>query len=290
MANVYEIVTGNIIRALERGVCAWRKPWTGENQHPMNISGRRYSGANYFILSIMGDHPVWLTANQIRQAGGKIKDGEGRKAMPVIFWKWLPKQDDPDGKFPMVRFFNVWNYNQTEGVELSKTITAKITGGERIHHNGTNAAADSVIANMPNAPKMVIQAGDRACYHPSTDTVTMPLREQFRDLNEFYSTMFHELTHSTGHKSRLNRKEIDEPTYFGSHDYSNEELVAELGAAFLCAESGVDNTLENSAAYIQGWLKRLTSDPKAFVTAAARAQKAADFILNRKAGEESQSE
>lgn len=286
MANVYEIVTGNIIKALERGVCAWRKPWNGETNHPMNMSGRRYSGVNYFILSLMGDHAVWLTANQIRQAGGKIKYGEERKAMPVVFWKWLPKKDDPDGKFPMIRFFNVWNYSQTEGIELPSAIAKKITGGKRVTHTGTNAAADDIINSMPNAPKMIVQASDRAFYRPSSDTVTVPLREQFEDLNEFYSTMFHELTHSTGHKSRLDRKEINEPSFFGSHDYSNEELVAELGAAFLCAESGVDNTLENSAAYIQSWLTRLRADPKAFVTAAARAQKAADYILNRKAGEE----
>lgn len=290
MANVYEIVTSNITKALERGVCAWRKPWNADTVHPMNITGRRYSGANYFILSIMGDHPVWLTANQIRQHGGKIKNGEERKAMPVVFWKWLPKQDDPDGKFPMIRFFNVWNYSQTEGIELPNAIASKITNSALIKHTGTNGAADTIINSMPNAPKMVIQASDRACYRPSTDTVTVPLREQFNDLNEFYSTMFHELTHSTGHKSRLNRKEIEEPTFFGSHGYSNEELVAELGAAFLCAESGVDNTLENSAAYIQGWLKRLTSDPKAFVTAAGKAQKAADYILNRKASEEPKGE
>lgn len=286
MATVYEIVTSNIIRALENGTAPWKRSWDAVSAKPMNITGRQYSGVNYFILSMMGGHPVWLTANQIRQAGGKIKDGEERKAMPVCFWKWIEKNDGTNEKFPMLRFFNVWNYDQTEGVKLPASITAKLDVPKREHVN--NDVAERIIANMPNRPKVSETVSDRAFYSPTNDSITVPERAQFSDIGEFFCTMFHELIHSTGHKSRLNRKEVAEPSYFGSHDYSNEELVAELGAAFLCAEAGIDNTLDNSASYIAGWLSKLKDDPKAFIMASGRAQKAADYILDRKAQTEEQ--
>ena len=115
------------------------------------------------------------------------------------------------------------------------------------------------------------------------DKVQAPQLSQYPDAGAFYSTLFHELAHSTGHHTRLNRKELtDEAVFFGSHDYSLEEMVAELTASFLCAEAGIDNTLDNSAAYIKGWHSKLSSDPKLFWTAAGRAQKAADYILGRK--------
>jgi antirestriction protein ArdC len=119
------------------------------------------------------------------------------------------------------------------------------------------------------------------------DHVKLPNREAFKSPEEFYSTAFHELSHATGHQSRLGRKGILEPSYFGSHDYSQEELVAEFGASMLCGVSGIEQSIiENSAAYIQGWLKVLKADKKCLVLAAAQAQKAADFILNKQAEEQ----
>lgn len=292
MSKVYDIVNNYILDALAKGVAPWRKPWVG-GRSPMNSEGRQYNGANYFLLSMVGGSRVWLTANKIKAYGGRIIEGQERKAMPVIFWKFN-KVTDASGNestYPMLRFFNVWNLEQTEGVKLPEATKKLLTAGNPGNESAVNDAAERIVNGMPQRPSIQnIQGSDRACYIPSRDSIEMPSRAQFHDVNEYYSTLFHELGHSTGHASRLNRKELTEATYFGSHDYSAEELVAELTSAFLCGECGIDNTLNNSAAYIGGWLKRLTADPKAFVTAAGKAQKAADYILarNRKDVEESE--
>lgn len=184
----------------------------------------------------------------------------------------------------MLRYFLVWNVEQVDGYEVPEKF--KPVAYEHDRHE----TADAIVNGYQNAPKITVKATDRACYYPIIDTVEIPDIKQFPDPENFYATMFHELGHSTGHKTRLNRKELMDANAFGSHDYSLEELTAELCAAFLCAEAGIDNTLENSAAYIAGWHKKLANDPKMFWTAAGRAQKAADLILNRKAVEKDSEE
>ena len=131
---------------------------------------------------------------------------------------------------------------------------------------------------MPNVPEITHQS-QPACYSPLLDVVNMPRPESFDTPENYYSTLFHELTHSTGHESRLNRKGITDPVRFGSHSYSKEELIAEMGSAFLSGHCGIeDRILDNSAAYINGWLGRLRNDPKLVVMAAAKAQKSSDYI------------
>jgi antirestriction protein ArdC len=139
---------------------------------------------------------------------------------------------------------------------------------------------------MPNMP-LIQHMGNRAMYNPRSDTVTLPMQTAFQSPDEYYSTAFHELTHSTMHEDRLNRKVTGQVHTFGDEEYSKEELVAEMGAAFLCGFAGIENTtIENSAAYIQGWLKSLKNDKTLLISAASLAQKASDYILNRKGGEE----
>jgi antirestriction protein ArdC len=132
---------------------------------------------------------------------------------------------------------------------------------------------------MPNPPRIGFDGHDKAFYRPVTDSIHLPDRNSFDSAGEYYSTLFHEMTHSTGHQSRLNRSTLTEVVPFGSETYSKEELVAEFGAAFLCAHAGIENTVSNSAAYINGWLKKLRSDPKLAILAASQGQKAADYIL-----------
>jgi antirestriction protein ArdC len=140
---------------------------------------------------------------------------------------------------------------------------------------------------MPKAP-VIEHKEQRAYYRPSSDVVNIPMPDLFRSDEEYYSTLFHELTHATGHQSRLNREELSKVSLFGSHDYSKEELVAEMGAAFLCGHCGIEpSVIENQAAYIQGWLKKLQDNKKWLVYAAANAQRAADFILGIKHEEDS---
>lgn len=285
--KVYEIVTEKVLEALKTGTTPWRKPWKGGTMRPCNISGRPYSGGNFFLLSMFNyATPVFLTYKQILAAGGKIKEGENKKHFPIFFWSFVEKKDDNGKltKIPFLRFFLVWNIEQTEGVELPKKFEVTKADHDPIE------AAEAVIKGYPNAPKMVNNCGDRACYYPAKDEMCVPEIGLFTNPEEYYSTMFHEMGHSTGHTSRLNRKEVNDPITFGSHDYSLEELVAELTAAFLCAETGISNevTEANTAAYIASWYKKLQDDPKMFWTAAGRAQKAADYILNRQAKEVSE--
>ena len=276
--KVYQIVTDKILNKLAAGVLPWRKGWVGGAQRPFNgTTGREYNGGNYFLLSMLGyATPAFLTFKQIQAVGGKIVEGQEKNYFPVFYWNWIEKKDTKGkvtGKFPMLRYFLVWNIEQVEGYTLPEKFQPK-------KHDPVRSA-EAIIAGYPNAPEISIELSDRACYSPKHDRVTMPKPEQFERIAEYYSTMFHELGHSTGHEKRLNRKDGMENVMFGCHNYSLEELIAELTAAFLCAEAGIDNTLDNSAAYIASWLKALQDDPKMFWTAAGKAQKAADLILNR---------
>jgi antirestriction protein ArdC len=237
---------------------------------------------NVFLLHAMSyQSPFWLTFNQAKELGGSVKRGE--KACPVVFWKWLDVEDTADNdrkRVPFLRYYSVFNVAQCDGIEGH---LPKLEESKREHN--PIEAGEQIVSAMPRRPE--IKHGlDRAFYSPTGDFVGMPSPERFRSGEEYYSVLFHELTHSTGHESRLNRKGVTgtdgQWTAFGSQPYSKEELVAEMGSAFLCGHAGiVERTLENSAAYVQGWLSRLKDDSRLVVQAAAQAQKAADFILNK---------
>ncbi len=275
MSNAaYEKVTAAIISALESGVVPWRKPWTG--MVPMNGETHRpYRGINSLVLGSCGNaDPRWLTWNGVQRLGGKVRRGE--RSSPVVLWKFCEERDasgEVVQRVPFLRYFSVWNVAQCDGLSLMP-LSALIP----ITNHNPIAAAEAVIANMPQRP--VIEHGqDAAWYRPGSDVVGMPGRERFRAIEAYYSTLFHELAHATGHSSRLNRQEVTRATFFGSEEYSREELVAEFAAAFLCNHAGIDSTRDQSAAYVGSWLRALRDDGRMAVWAAGRAQKAADFIL-----------
>jgi len=277
--NVFEQVTARIMEMLETGTVPWKKPWSSTGGARNLVSKKPYRGINQFLLNCSPySSPYWLTFNQARQKGGSVNKGE--KSTAVVFWKWLdgkavPDEDDnsTSGKVPLLRYYNVFNLEQIDG------ITAPVEE-QPINPFSPIEQAEQIIRNMPHRP-YIMYGGDRACYSPKLDNVKLPNQVAFKSPEEFYSTAFHELAHATGHSSRLSRKGILEPSYFGSHDYSQEELVAEFGASMLCGFAGIEQqTLENSAAYIQGWLKVLKNDQKLAIMAAGQAQRAADFILN----------
>ncbi|WP_215907816.1 ArdC family protein [Geomesophilobacter sediminis] len=281
--NVYDAVNQRIMELLGKGTVPWRKTWNAGSGTPMNlVSKREYRGVNVFLLGCQEySSPWWLTFKQCADRGGHVRKGE--KSTPVVFWKWMDRKDaDADGigsedgkggKVPLLRFYNVFNLEQVSGIEAPKTeeIVNAFTPIER---------AEQIVAGMPYRPE-IKHGGNVAAYSPILDYVKMPRPEAFLSPEEYYSTLFHELSHSTGHASRVGRKGILEPSYFGSHAYSKEELCCEMSAAFLCGHAGIEQkTLENSAAYIQGWLKSLRNDRTLLVHAAAQAQKASDYILN----------
>ena len=271
--NAYEAITEKIIAALEAGTAPWRKPWTHAGA-ARSIDGRTYRGINQFLLQLAPfETPVFLTYRKAETLGGHVRKGE--KGLPVVFWKTFENEETEAEKARrgvLLRYYHVFNVSQIEGIPEEKLPEVETFAHDPIPE------ASAIIQNMPNAPK--IQKGARACYCPATDCVTIPSLTRYEIAEEYYSTLFHELAHSTGHKTRLDRKGIEgAPAPFGSPDYSREELVAEMTAAFLCGACGIaPATLDNSAAYVAGWIKVLKADSKAAIIAAAQAQKAADYI------------
>lgn len=278
--KVYEIVTERILDYIQaNGVLPWRKPW--HTSTPKNlVSKKAYRGVNVFLLGMQKfTSSYFVTYKQAAAKGGQVRKGE--KSTPVIYFRMLDKGTDAKGRkqlIPLLRYYNVFNVTQCDGItapeEHTGTIFEPIDACERI--------VDGWAGKPP-----IEHGGGRACYSPSEDRISMPVRESFAKVEEYYSTLFHEMVHSTGHKDRLAREGITNPIKFASHNYSFEELVAECGAAFLCGHAGiVDHTIDNSAAYIANWVSKLKSEPRWIVDAAGKAAKASDLILGAAAKEE----
>lgn len=274
--DIYAAVTDRIVQQLEKGVVPWRKPWTGVRSGAISgATGKPYSLLNQMLLAKAGE---WYTWNQIQALGGKVRKGE--KSSMVVFWKQTPvKDEDPatgeqiERMIPVLKYFNVFHIDQLEGIE-AKTIDPEE------FDPATDTAADAIIADYLHRSGVTLEhrQGDEAYYSPAVDRVVLPLREQFASMAEYYSTAFHELTHSTGHSRRLDR--ISRRAFFGNEDYSREELVAEIGAAALLNHCGIEtaDSFKNSAAYIQSWLRALRNDKKLIVSAAGAAAKAFELI------------
>lgn len=276
--NVYEIVTERIITELEKGNIPWKRPWTGSKDGAYSRStGRAYSLINQLMLKYQGEY---LTFNQIKEAGGNVKKGE--RAEIVVFYKPMQiKEQQADGSekdklIPFLRYYNVFHISQTEGVE-AKYRPEEVKPFDPIEE------AESISRDYLTRQGIQFEniLGNRAFYSPSIDKVTLPLKEQFDLQAEYYSTLFHELTHSTGHEKRLNR--LSKDAHFGNEEYSKEELVAEIGAAAVMNYIGIetDSSIKNNAAYIQSWIKALKGDSKLIVSAAGKAEKAVNLILDR---------
>lgn len=279
--SVYETISNRIIEALQSGVIPWKKRWSADA--PRNLeTGKKYRGINRLLLQAAPyDSPFWLTFNQARARNGSVKRGE--RGTPIVFWKVTEgeeRQEERERKF-LLRYSTVFNVEQTtlSVEELHRKVFDPITECER------------VLFSYPDPPQ-VVHGGSRAYYAPPFDLVRMPEKERFDCPESYYSTLFHELTHSTGAAHRLARRGVTDPARFGSHaDYAFEELVAELGAAFLSAEAGISlATIGESASYIGCWIKRLRSEPRWIVEASSQAAKAADRIMGGKGVQDEQAE
>ena len=280
--NVYELVTSRIIERLEAGVIPWRKCWTSGPAKSLT-TGKEYRGINSVLLGMREySSRYWVTFRQTQKLGGHVKKGE--KATPVVFWHWRTpdemaklqahgKAEAPAPCYPFVAF--VFNLDQTEGIErpADDVPAAK---------NYPLEEAQKIVDAMPNRPEIRHGASLNPCYKAAIDVVEMPNMGQFEDAEAYFAALHHELLHSTGHKTRLNRFE-KRGGESREEQYGFEELVAELGAAFLAATCGLDNSsrLDDASAYVAGWLKALRADKKLLLQAAGAAQKAADFILGK---------
>jgi antirestriction protein ArdC len=269
--DIYQIITEKLISSLEKGVNPWRKPWKGGGIPRNAITGRGYSGINYFLLSAHGGGK-FLTYKQAQGLGGSVRKGE--KGCPVVFWNWIEKEKNgKTDKIPFLKYFTVFSVEQCEGLEFPSE-----EGEEKLDFIPIESAEETIAKTGAD----IRHGGNQAFYVPLFDHIALPKRESFNDIASYYGTAFHELIHWTGHTSRLARKGIETVAPFGSAIYSKEELIAEMGAAFLCGQHGIDSTIENSAAYLQGWIKALKGDSKLALQAASAASKAADFILGKK--------
>ena len=294
--DAYQMVTDRICAMMEQGFIPWDKPWAmAKDSAWSGCDGHIYSLINQFLLAdpekkytswedmekdVAGE---WVTFKQAIDRGGNVKKGaKGRK---IVFFTMIPEKDEDGNEtkklFPFLKWTTVFKIDQCEGIEQKFHKDA-----DCLYDFNPDQTADDVAAEylQREGVKLMVKKSNKASYSPETDTVKMPLPEQFRNSAEYYSTLFHELTHSTGHQKRLKR--IVKTAAFGDDDYSAEELVAEIGSASILATLGIENagTLRNSAAYIQGWLKALKNDKRLIVTASARAEKAIKLILGIKEG------
>lgn len=280
--DVYTIVTERIIKMLEENKVPWKKPW--KSHMPTNmISKKEYRGLNVFMLSLTDySSNYWMTFKQVNQLGGKIKKGE--KGYPVVYWKYNEYTKEVDGenvtrKAPLFRYYLVFNLDQTENIPEKKIPVIN----ETVKETDSIKLAEEIVRKYKDKPTI---RHDRksAFYVLEDDVIHMPPKKDFNTIEDYYSTLFHEMIHSTGHKSRLDRMT---KTYFGSEKYSKEEIVAELGASFLCNNCNIANsTIKASAEYIRSWIAALKNDKKLIVQASSKAQKAADYILGKKVTKE----
>lgn len=282
--SIYEEITARIIDSLESGVIPWARPWeaTQYGEHRNGVTNRPYRGLNILLLNLvamMKGHvdPRWLTYRNAEKLGGHIKKGE--KGVGVVFWKFLQVKgqedrdpvsdsDDNDRKvIPFARMYTVFNVEQCEDLDLpSLEITAQ--------PQNTGKPEAEKILSLP----VLKHGGSKAYYSMSRDLIAMPVREAFESLDFYYSTAYHEIVHWTGHPARLQR------TFgarFGDQNYAFEELVAEIGAAFLGAGPGISFEKMRHPGYIDSWLHVLKEDNRAIFTAAAKAQAAVDFVLDK---------
>jgi antirestriction protein ArdC len=268
----YERITEKIIASLEQGRIPWQATW---NNQPRNaISKRKYSGINMLLLG-MSDHvsPYWLTYAQARGNNGNVRRGE--EGQTVVFWKLLKTEVEGDnGKkslktIPLLKTYTVFNIDQCDGLD-------KLRGTLELKDNEMLDDPQQIVDGYVSGPAIEFK-GCQPCYKPTKDVVEIPDKSNFTSSESYYSVLFHELVHSTGHESRLNR--LSKTAHFGNESYSKEELVAELGSCFLCANSKLEPITNNNVAYIQSWISALRNDVKMVVYAASQAQKAVDLIL-----------
>ena len=296
MFDIYQEITDRIIAELEKGIIPWNKPWTGVNDGAVShVNGKPYSLLNQFLLDKPGEY---LTFKQCQKEGGKVK--KGAKSKFVVFWKIIEtEKKDGEGNvvrnedgtpktdiIPVLKYFNVFHIDDCEGIKAKYDKPLPTAAASPIE------AAEHVLSDYVkrSGVRLVNRKQDRAFYTPSSDTIMLPMMEQFPETSEYYSTAFHEVVHSTGHSSRLNR--FTDAAGFGSEPYSKEELVAEIGAASILHELGIEtkSSFTNSAAYIQNWLRHLRNDKRMIVSAASRAEKAVKLILNEEAKAENKDE
>lgn len=278
--NIYEIVTERIIAEMEKGIIPWKRPWTGVRSGAYShVTGKPYSMLNQYLLSQEGE---FLTFKQVQAEGGKVLKGS-RSGMVVFFKPYKVSDKDANGKqiertIPLLRYYNVFHISSCLGIESKfkpaafERVFDPIEEAERIANDYCKREGIKVFNAMQN----------QAFYNPMHDQIALPLKEQFTGQAEYYSTLFHELGHSTGAERRLNRFSVGSILNESKEDYSMEELISEISATTILSTINIEteNSFKNSTAYIQSWVQALRNDTKMIVRASSKAQKAVELIMN----------
>ncbi len=290
MASVNQIVTNRIIEKIEDAIkigakLPWQQPWTAAHA-PMNYStGKCYRGCNLWLLESGGEYVTWKQICDEQKNNPDVKLRKGSKAHLVVYFtvkestknvtnEVTGEVTQKESKIPILRYYYVYDIKDVDGL---------VSRRPAVHYEHEPLeVAESIINNYiarEKSLRLSFNSGEKACYRPLSDEISVPHKHLYKNLAEYYSTVFHECAHSTGHYTRLNR--IKQAACFGSKAYSKEELTAEMAACILCSECSIDNTeaADNSVAYLRGWLAALKNDVTLLVSASSRAQKAADYIL-----------
>lgn len=279
------MVTDRIIEQMQQGIIPWHQPWAGGSSIAISYTTRKaYSMLNQFLLGRPGE---WITWNQIQALGGRVR--KGAKSRFCVYYKPLEEEavdaeaGEAERKFRFIlRWYNVFHLDDTEGIE-SKLETVNQNPDLKPIESAENVIG-SYLSREQSLRFICDRESGSADYSPSQDMVVVPMLSQYQIPEEYYSTAFHEFTHSTMHEARCNRKADSHITRFGDKDYSREELVAEIGSAMICNRIGIESekAFRNSAAYIQSWLKALKNDNRMIVWAAAKAEEAAKYIIGER--------
>ncbi|RWB39785.1 MAG: DUF1738 domain-containing protein [Mesorhizobium sp.] len=278
--DTYQRITDTIVEQLEAGTKPWIRPWRGSVRHsliPRRATGEAYRGINVLMLWVSGqmfgyEENTWMTYRQAQDLGGQVRKGE-KGTLVVKYGTFTPKEreDDEDRSIPYLKGYTVFNVEQIENLPDRFFSPAEELPSVPAPH------IETVEAFVRNTGAKVSYSGTKACYRPSSDDILMPGRDRFESEVHLYSTLLHELSHWSGAQHRLDR---DMSGRFGSESYAVEELIAELSASFLCADLGVaHDPRDNTAAYVASWLKVLKNDKRAIITAAAKAQAAAEYLM-----------
>ena len=296
MSKVYEFVQKRIIEELEKaiengGTAPWQKSWLGSNRPKNFITKKPYNGINLLLLPKEGEYITFKQIQQLQKKDATIQLKKGSKSNMVVFWKF-PKEEEGEEEgeeeekekksTPIFRYYNVFHISDVENIE--NLIDESLFINDDFIDDESFIKAEDLIKKYSKKEEMEIKellSVNRAFYSSTKDYIQMPNRKQFNSLEDFYGTLFHEITHSTGHNKRLNRftKEYDHK--FGSEDYSSEELVAEIGSNMLLGYVGINNNNinTNSVSYLYGWLKAIKKDINLITIAAQKAEKAFNYIV-----------
>lgn len=270
-------INERILNALDQQIIPWKQSWKNGIMNQNAISGHTYSGINELLTNCNSfSSPYWITFNQLKGTGGSIKKGE--KSTPIIFFSKVQKKestetDQKNDTYVLLKTYRVFNLDQITGFTMTHPI-----------EDSTPAVSscETIIDQMKNKPTIINKNGSKCAYQSTTDSIFMVNKNQFESLFDYYHVLFHELIHSTGHESRLNRSSITKNPQFGSKNYALEELIAEIGANYLSNLANIQNNVcfDQSVSYINHWKSVIQNQPNAFLIASQRAQKAVQYIQN----------